>query len=593
MKYPLRRSMFFVVGASIILALVPAGLILDRRLTSEFREQARRDLQRAPALVQDRNRSGAEVLVVRARAFAGQPDLAGAVRRGDVRSARRAAERHRDSLFTEVLVAGSDGRLWTGPGVGDSIVARALAGAVSVEYRTTEDGLRRVAIAPVPAAPESLQAGLEQGLLPRAAGAAGFTVDVGAVDVGALAGLTQAETLIVDRLGRIVAASGDSVTADWLARDAGQVPADGSVHEVSVAGQTYWVSAASLDEAGRVLFARQADEELALLSELRRGGVIALLFALMLALTIAALFAGTLVEPVESLARAADRLAGGDRRAPIRRSRILEVDRVAHAFSDMRNALSAKMSELQTANRELEERQARLQMLQAEMIQRDRLTASGRLVAELAHEIRNPVASVRNCLEILRRKVDEDDREFADMAIDELLRMHELAEHMLDLNRPAPAGSSASCDPFAVGERVSALFSAGGDGSDGRVEVSGTSGLDAAIPADGLKQVLINLVQNAREAMPAGGLVQIGVTEHGGLVIVEVRDEGHGIEADDLPHVFDPFYTTKGDVRGVGLGLFIADGIVRRYGGSIRAANRTDAAGAVFRIELATAEEEP
>ena len=76
-------------------------------------------------------------------------------------------------------------------------------------------------------------------------------------------------------------------------------------------------------------------------------------------------------------------------------------------------------------------------------MQRDRLGAAGRLVAQLAHEIRNPIASLRNCLELIRRRVDDDPeaREFADLAIDELLRMHELAEQMLDLNRPRDPGA--------------------------------------------------------------------------------------------------------------------------------------------------------
>ena len=111
-------------------------------------------------------------------------------------------------------------------------------------------------------------------------------------------------------------------------------------------------------------------------------------------------------------------------------------------FDSMRRALAARLEELGHANVELVDRNARLTALQSDLMQRDRLDAAGRLVAQLAHEIRNPIASLRNCLELIRRRVEHDPEalEFTDLAIDELLRMHELAEQMLDLNRPRDTG---------------------------------------------------------------------------------------------------------------------------------------------------------
>jgi two-component system NtrC family sensor kinase len=103
---------------------------------------------------------------------------------------------------------------------------------------------------------------------------------------------------------------------------------------------------------------------------------------------------------------------------------------------------------------------------------------------------------------------------------------------------------------------------------------------------DVLKQVLLSLVQNAREAMPERGSVEITLEQRPSGVFIDVADEGTGLRDDVLPRVFDPFFTTKGGVQGVGLGLFIAEGLVRRSGGRLTAANRPDARGARFRIEL-------
>jgi two-component system C4-dicarboxylate transport sensor histidine kinase DctB len=101
--------------------------------------------------------------------------------------------------------------------------------------------------------------------------------------------------------------------------------------------------------------------------------------------------------------------------------------------------------------------------------------------------------------------------------------------------------------------------------------------------------VLLNLVQNAREAIGDGaGRIHIRVRREGGVVTITVRDTGPGIAADALPRIFDPFFTTKSAVHGVGLGLFMAEGLVRAAGGRVTAANAAGG-GAEFRIEVPAA----
>jgi signal transduction histidine kinase len=264
----------------------------------------------------------------------------------------------------------------------------------------------------------------------------------------------------------------------------------------------------------------------------------------------------------------------------------------------MRRALAARLAELREANAALVDRNARLTALQADLMQRDRLVAAGRLVTQLAHEIRNPVASLRNCLELIRRRVENDPeaKEFTDLAIDELLRMHELAEQMLDIARPRGAGV-ARCNPAPVAREVAKLASIGnaGDAAAGAnvtIEVTGDDAVDAAIAPDALKQVLVNLVQNARDAARRSLTnIRVSVTAQPSRVALDVVDDGPGIPADILPRVFDPFFTTKDAVHGVGLGLFVAEGLVRAAGGTISAGNATPGShssytGAAFHIEL-------
>jgi signal transduction histidine kinase len=342
-----------------------------------------------------------------------------------------------------------------------------------------------------------------------------------------------------------------------------------------------------LGGAGAVLFSRSVDEEMAALPTVRRGALLAGLLTLVLALGVGSLVAMALARPVRALAEAAGRVAEGDFEAPVPASRLDEVDRLGTAFRSMRESLKSRLQELADVNRELEERQERLHELQAELIRQDRVASSARMAAELAHEIRNPVANVRNCLEVVRRGLPEESEgaRFADMAIDELLRMHELAEHLLDLNRPADPGVG-TCDAGAVAGQVATLAGVGHGGSRVTVSVAGDDRPAAAIPPDALKQILFNLVDNAREAAGSGGHVEIRVGAEGDSVTVDVLDTGPGMSAEVLPHVFDPFFTTKDAVSGVGLGLSVAQGLARRHGGRMEASNRSDVAGARFRVEV-------
>jgi len=259
----------------------------------------------------------------------------------------------------------------------------------------------------------------------------------------------------------------------------------------------------------------------------------------------------------------------------------------------MRETLRRRLDELAEANREMEEGQRRLGLLQAELIRQDRLTSSARMAAELAHEIRNPVANVRNCLEVVRRGLPDESEgsRFADMAIDELLRMHELAEHLLDLNRPSEA-SEGICDPAEVSAQVAALASVGDEPVQVSVRDERATHGRVAIDPDALKQVLFNLVDNAREVTGARGRVEIVLTSRPRTLVMDVLDDGPGIPPGALARLFDPFFTTKGAVHGVGLGLYVAEGLVRRYGGRMEASNRTDGHGARFRVELPLSPEE-
>jgi signal transduction histidine kinase len=575
MSISLYRILLLLLTGVFVVALVPAGIALDRRLSSELEQKARDDLSMAPKIMADRNATVGGALMMHAKEMAQAEGLPSALAAADTARASRLAEEARVDELEEIILVGPEGDSWAGPEVGATLIEQTRLGQMPVAFVTAVGQPFAVSLAPVMEGDAWM-------------GAAGVARALDEAFAATLAGLTRAEVVILAPDGSVPAmAAADSALGASVADSTEAWKGDGAVHTLVMPDdRTYWVTAASLDEAGTVLFATDAAARLAVLPALRRGALIAGGIALGLALVMAAFAASLTVRPVRTLARAADRLAEGDFDAPVEGSMILEVDRVSAAFRNMRQALATKLDELEAANRELLDRQEKLKQLQAEMIQRDRLVASGKLVTELAHEIRNPVANVRNCLEVIRRRLDDDElRQFAELAMGELLRLHSLAEQTLDLNRPVDPEAS-TCDPDSVVRLVLELFRTGVESGGVDIHTGGSAGGEAAIAPDALKQVLLNVLQNAREAMPEGGEIRVHLERRDGIIALAVEDSGPGIAPDVLPRVFDPFFTTKGDVHGVGLGLFVAEGIVRRYGGRLVVANRTDVAGAALRIEL-------
>jgi signal transduction histidine kinase len=585
MRLSLNHALIGAVGAAILVGMVPAAVVLDRRLASALEDRARVDLALAPRVLADRLSANATTLMMYAKDLAHTSGLADAVAQGDRPAAIAALGAASAALAAAPVLVGPSGDSWTGPRVDSALLAETRAGGMPVATRRVGRTISNIALAPIERDGQWV-------------GAAGVRVPLDERVAGTLSGLTRSGVVLIADSAGPVASTFDSATTEQLARAVARAAIDTVPHEMLAGRHRVIAVAARLDGAGTAVFARRLDEELAVLPELRRVAALSAAAALLIAVALGAALAARVARPVQQLAESAAAFAAGNLAAPVPSSSLREVAQVATTFTDMRTALAARLAELRDANAALTDRNARLTALQADLMQRDRLVAAGRLVAQLAHEIRNPVASLRNCLELIRRRVERDPeaREFTDLAIDELLRMHELAEQMLDLARPRDSGESR-CRPVLVAREVARLASIDPTSTGGApisIDVSGDEGLEAGISPDALKQVLVNLVENSRDASRARGGTSIGisVTFEGVHVAVDVLDDGPGISPEIMPRVFDPFFTTKDAVRGVGLGLFVAEGLVRTAGGSIVARNARDGPptssyrGAWFHLEL-------
>lgn len=570
----LQRALLGLIVLVLALAVVPAGLAVERRLALALEERTRADLALAVRVLDDRWSQGATVRMMHAKDLASVAALRDALAVGNVQGAEEAVRAVALAPLEEPVLVDGQGRSRTGPVPPESLVEATRAGEMPVAVVVEDDRMTVMALAPVMADGVWL-------------GAAGVVTPLDAGEASTLSGLTRADVVLVRPDGEVAASTMSDGLDVRVARALSGAVSD-SVQDVTVDSRRLVAAPGDLAGVATAIFVRDLDEELAVVPALRRAAAVSIILASLLALVAGVFVAMLLARPVHALARDADRFASGDLSAPVHAGGVREVRKVAEALDVMRQRLDGRVRQLEDANRELEDRQRRLGLLQAELVQRDRLAAAGRLLAQLAHEIRNPVATVRNCLELLRRRVEDDAeaREFADMAIDELLGMHELAEQMMDLHRPKEAAPTS--DVIEVAERVARLVRVGAADGAPEIDVMGDAGPVRMAP-ETLKQVLLNVVMNAGEAAGPQGAVDISIEEAEGAVWIDVLDDGPGIPDAALDRIFDPFFTTKDAVRGVGLGLFTAEGLVRTAGGRIAAMNRRDRSGAHFRIELPAA----
>jgi len=222
----------------------------------------------------------------------------------------------------------------------------------------------------------------------------------------------------------------------------------------------------------------------------------------------------------------------------------------------------------------------------------ERLATTGRLAASIAHEIHNPLDMVGNLLHLIHLKTDSADlQEYTNLAAQELERVTQMTKHMLAFQREAATPVAVRMDDIL--NSVVALFERKLHTAlihlESRIECGGEL---LGLPGE-LRQVFANLVGNAIEAMNQGGTITLHAYEarewrHGHRgVRVNVVDNGPGIPAALRPRIFEPFFTTKGE-SGTGLGLWIAQGIIEKHGGSLRVKTRTGqgSSGTCFSVFL-------
>ncbi|HEX4515308.1 MAG TPA: ATP-binding protein, partial [Polyangiaceae bacterium] len=219
-----------------------------------------------------------------------------------------------------------------------------------------------------------------------------------------------------------------------------------------------------------------------------------------------------------------------------------------------------------------------------EALSNERLAAIGKMAAHVTHEIRNPLSSIGLNVELLEEEsLSPDAKNLLSAIAREVGRLEQLSEEYLRVAR-LPSPRMEAEDVAALVRDVVAFTKKEMERAGLVVRVGVVEKVPPALFDEAqLRQALLNLLRNAREAMPKGGEIDVTVRAEGMSVVVLVDDRGSGISEEVRARIFDPFFSTKGE--GTGLGLAITRQIVEAHGGNISCIDR-DGGGTTFRIAL-------
>ena len=235
----------------------------------------------------------------------------------------------------------------------------------------------------------------------------------------------------------------------------------------------------------------------------------------------------------------------------------------------------------------VEERTKKLLEAQEQLIRKEKLAVLGQLAGGVGHELRNPLGVMSNAvyyLKMILSDADENTKEYLDILSSEVRNANQIVSDLLDFSRV----NSLEREKTAVHDLVFSILSR--QPAPENVDVS------AMIPPDlppvfvdsrQIRQVLLNLITNAYDAMPEGGKLTIGAHSENSQVDIFIADTGSGIPKKDLNRVFEPLFTTK--ARGIGLGLSVSKNLVEANDGRI-AVESKQGKGSVFTVVLPTSE---
>jgi len=589
MSFKLRTKILFPAAGVIVVVVFASLAVINYIVRRQVFSNVSRDLTRARQVFDELQQRQLELLVERGFLVAETPYLKAAVETGDSNTIQGVAKEVYGDHSDLFVITDRDGlvlaQVGAAPQVGPSFTPASLQlrkpfAVTEVGLLTLGSTLYRVIFVPI----------ANRG--PRGEffllGTAAFGIRLDRAYLSHFQRLTNSE---------IVFLHGDKILATtlatlkpynrWLWKNAAAVD---SVSTIEINSEEYIVSwsEANGQSLGGYALLRSVHETLTpLLKPIERAVVGVAALSIILAVGLSYVMAHSVSAPVQKLVTATDAVSDGYYDHPISVNTKDEIGHLARKFDEMRQSLKRQMSQLGQRNIELEAALHQLERTQAELVQSEKLAATGKITAQLSHELNNPIHNIGSCLEAARQKIANNNpaAELLDMAHEEVLRISKLLRQMLEFYRPQPAEH----EPVSLAQIIYEIIKSSEEILQ-QHRISCKFALPEQLPPalgsrDQLKQVFLNLVLNAIDAMPEGGEITVSGNENNKWVSVSLADNGVGISAENLDRIFDAFFTTKSSASGVGLGLSVSYGIVRGHGGRIEVES-APGAGSKFTVKL-------
>ncbi len=228
-----------------------------------------------------------------------------------------------------------------------------------------------------------------------------------------------------------------------------------------------------------------------------------------------------------------------------------------------------------------------LRVAQKQLLQADKMVAVGQLTAGIGHEIRNPLGLIRNYTYLLKNQLENHNditKKCIHVIESSVDRASNIIENLLNFSRES-ARKKEQIDIREFSKEIIELENKIIENNNISVEEEYEQNSDIYANSESLKHILINLLSNAVDAMPNGGLLKIKCFTHNYKLIIEISDTGMGIRKEDVDNIFNPFFTTKEPGKGTGLGLYVVYNEVEKNGGEIKVSSEYGK-GSTFKVEI-------
>ena len=332
------------------------------------------------------------------------------------------------------------------------------------------------------------------------------------------------------------------------------------------------------------------------ISNIKNGVMVLTSIVVLIGILLSIFLVRIIVKPIKQLSVGTRKIAAGDLDYHVYIESNDEIGELADSFNQMASDLRKYVKELnkekedllttkealERQTRELEDTLVKMRNIQQELLRSEKFATVGRLSSSIAHELRNPLASMKNISYYLIKlgtfKIDERASQMLDLLSTDVARANKIVTDLLDFSRIRKLNKT----PTKVDEFIARFLDSMDFGETIKIKRE-LSHVQANIDPDKMTQAFINLISNARDAMPEGGDITITTRKDGNHVLIRMSDTGVGMDEETVEHIFDPLFSTK--TKGLGLSLAIVKEIVDLHVGRI-SVESSRGKGTIFEIHL-------